>query len=1682
VTAAVFQRICRRFAFMVWLAAGLLPLPAAAGVRLNEIMASNTRTLQDEDGAWSDWIELYNSGPAATDLGGMFLTDDRLLKTKWAFPVGATIGPNDYLVVFASSKNRRVPGGILHTNFGLASEGEYLALVAADGVTVVSSFAPAYPAQIADVSYGPGIGPAVGSVSLVPPHATAKYHVPAAPVNDAWRGGAAFDDSAWSTGAFEFGYDTLPTTYSAYTIASGMAGNQNFGGSLGMDFIVNQPIAITDLGCFDANGNGISGSSTNIRVQIFTRNDGGTPNDPSDDTGGPALLTAPLSFTAASPGTLIGGHRFKNLTSPLELPPGSYTVVAWGFNATNSNGNNFGGFNTTDTGNGLLTFTGRSRYGTAGQFPGTVDTHLAQYGAGTFRFHGFSTTNTLAAMKNINASLLTRQTFTVPANSALSSLTLDITCDDGFVAWLNGIEIARHHAPATLLHNSTATAAAHLHQTLAIPATALQSGPNILAIQSLNLAASDSDFLLDATLTGRGGTVAMVYLTTATPGSANGTGTLANHVLISEIHCDPVDSKSQFVEFIELFNPLATPVDVSGWAFTQGVAFTFPAATVIPAGGYLVIGEKPAHLLTYLDCTGALGPWTGSLANDGEEIVLTNAAGTVIDRVSYATGFPWPTVGEDPSPSLQLIHAGLDSNLGGSWRSTPPTPGAANSPATYAVPPAIRQVNHLPAAPLSGEPVIVTAKVTDPDGVETVTLEYQNVVPGSYLRLTDSAWITAWTSLPMRDDGTGGDAVADDDIFTATVPGTIQQHRHLIRYRITARDRLSDSIRVPYPDDACPNFAWFCYNGVPAWTGAAKPGTTVAATFPAATMNKVRAWHLLSRESDVLACQYSASDDGSYRYEGAFVIDGTVYDHVRYRVKGQNSTFVNGKNKWKFKFNRGRELELSDDRGQGIGTVRTLNLSSLTEPWAKWNRGLAGLDEAAAFKLFNLTGVAAPHTRFLQLRIIDGATEANPADQYDGDLWGLYLAFGNLDNRFKEALGLPDGNLFQLQAAQNELTGQGRGQPGDLSDLNAFISAYSNSSQPEGWFRANVDLTKYSSWRAVTEAINNSDRCEQQNMAYFRNPNDGRWSIHPWDSDLLYEQLDRWGPQGTQSHSAYEQVQNAFKHPAIRIEWQNRCRELQDLLLNSDQAAKVMDEIVSFTANESPRVIPANPLQPGYTVNPGFIEVDRRMWDWHPRSNAKGIFYVNPYPIGTAIGTEGPYPAFRTLATGDFSGMLKWTKDFIATDPHGGGRLAAMAAGTVNPLTLATGETPAAIPATPTLSYAGPAGFPANALVFQSGPFKAAGGTPFAAMEWRVGEISDPSVPGFDPATPWIYEVTPVWASGILTTFRASITPPTTHLAAGHTYRARLRHQNAAGHWSHWSTPLEFTASAALPGNLATDLVITEIMYNPPEGSNLEFIELRNISASGPLNLTGVQFTTGVVWTFPDGATVAPAGYLLVVRDRAAFEAKYGTGLPIAGEYLTSSLDNGGETLTLSLGPSQPLRVIPYDDAAPWPTAPDGSGASLALIAPETNPDHGLAANWRAGTANPGATDATRYAAWKIARGLTNDGDPDGDGIPNFIEYALAGDPSANDRRILPVFTRNGDNSFTVTMTRALLADDVGWELQQSPELMGWQPVPGVSLQTRSATATTETLTLAIPALVPAPGTRFFRFRFNGRG
>lgn len=121
-------------------------------VRISEFMASNNSVLADEDGAYSDWIEIHNNEVAPVDLGGWYLSDDANNLTKWQFP-SVSLAADGYLVVFASGKDR-VAGAELHTNFKLQGSGEYLALVEPDGTTVAWEYAPQYVPQLADVSYG----------------------------------------------------------------------------------------------------------------------------------------------------------------------------------------------------------------------------------------------------------------------------------------------------------------------------------------------------------------------------------------------------------------------------------------------------------------------------------------------------------------------------------------------------------------------------------------------------------------------------------------------------------------------------------------------------------------------------------------------------------------------------------------------------------------------------------------------------------------------------------------------------------------------------------------------------------------------------------------------------------------------------------------------------------------------------------------------------------------------------------------------------------------------------------------------------------------------------------------------------------------------------------------------------------------------------------------------------------------------------------------------------------------------------------------------------------------------------------------------------------------------------------------------------------------------------------------
>jgi len=215
-------------------------------------------------------------------------------------------------------------------------------------------------------------------------------------------------------------------------------------------------------------------------------------------------------------------------------------------------------------------------------------------------------------------------------------------------------------------------------------------------------------------------------------------------------------------------------------------------------------------------------------------------------------------------------------------------------------------------------------------------------------------------------------------------------------------------------------------------------------------------------------------------------------------------------------------------------------------------------------------------------------------------------------------------------------------------------------------------------------------------------------------------------------------------------------------------------------------------------------------------------------------------------------------------------------------------------------------------------------------------------------------------------------------------------------------------------------LLVTEIMYHPPDfngmdGDEFEFIELKNASAA-QLDLSGVNFTNGIRFTFPVGTRLAPGGFAVLVSNPGAFAQKY-TNIPIAGVY-GGHLANSGEGLSLVNAAGSNIVTLAYNDNDPWPQAADGLGFSVVPVNPNLNSAPADAANWRASSAvggSPGADDPpSNQPRVLITEILTHTDPPQRDAI----ELHNPGTTNANiggwfltDDRAQPTKFRIADNS-----------------------------------------------------------------------
>lgn len=276
-------------------------------------------------------------------------------------------------------------------------------------------------------------------------------------------------------------------------------------------------------------------------------------------------------------------------------------------------------------------------------------------------------------------------------------------------------------------------------------------------------------------------------------------------VIINEIHYHP-DSDLEKEEYVELYNRGTEPVDLGGWAFSQGIHYVFPPNTVLPADGYLLVVRNPNAVAALAPGVTLLGEYEGELANKGERLTLFNRQGEIVDSVKYQDEPPWPTSPDGQSPSLERISPAGPSSDPRNWMAAvaegggtgkPMTPGRRNSVFSPVLPPYVEQVTCEPACPKPGQEVTVTVSISDETDVDRVNLIYQPV--------RWSAQNQAETVLSLhRVAGT-----PRSGSWSVSVPG--QMDRTLVRFRVTAENAAGVERVYPAATEARSTLSYFHY-------------------------------------------------------------------------------------------------------------------------------------------------------------------------------------------------------------------------------------------------------------------------------------------------------------------------------------------------------------------------------------------------------------------------------------------------------------------------------------------------------------------------------------------------------------------------------------------------------------------------------------------------------------------------------------------------------------------------------------------------------------------------------------------------------------------------------------------------------------------------------------------------------
>jgi hypothetical protein len=1083
-------------------------------------------------------------------------------------------------------------------------------------------------------------------------------------------------------------------------------------------------------------------------------------------------------------------------------------------------------------------------------------------------------------------------------------------------------------------------------------------------------------------------------LDSPTPGALN-SGPLRRDIVINEIMYNPISGNDED-EFIELHNLGNTAADVSGWRIEDGIRFTIPESTIIPAGGYLVIAKNRTNLFvkySNLNAANTVGDYSGTLSNSGERIALvmpeftsrTNAQGivtttltwVVVNEVTYGTGTRWGEWSDGGGSSLELMDARSDNALAANWAdsdesakapwtlvertgiadlgmsssqgtpnrleffiqgpgeclvddmeirsnngpnllsnpafesgvagwvfqgthapsvwepnegynssaslrvravergdpganrirtgiSTIPvggnntvtlrarvrwlrgdtnlllrvrgnwleaaggmtvpenlgTPGARNSRALENAAPAIHDVAHAPILPPADEPVVVTARVSDPDGIGQVTLRY---------RLDPSL---EFIEVPMRDDGSGGDARANDGLFSATIPG--QPSGTLAAFHIVARDGAVVPAQSSFPHDATTRECLVRFGE------SVRPGKIGNYRLWVTQANLTR-WAARERNSNEPLDATFVYGDWRVVYNASTLYSGSPFHTPTYT--GPLGVVC--------------DYEVEFDKDDPFLGARDFVLNGQADGFTFFNNDVSAQAETTAYWFGRKLGLQFNHKRQVHV-FLNGQPRGMiyfDHQQPNRDVLREYFPddFRGRLHKIEDWFEFDDAgagqNIITARLTDFQLGGVKRTEryrwtwrrravstsPNDFADLFALVDAV-NAPAPEPYTSATLGLVDMENWMrvfALQRMVGNWDSYgyERGKNMYAYKPTRGPWKLLLWDLDLVLGKESR-----APDHGLFvvddPVIARMYGHPPFVREYWTALRELVDGPMLPEVYGPLVDaRFAAYRANGIPVDSPASMK--------GWIAARRNY-----------------------ILSQIPNAAFNVSGSDSFQSSS-------------------------NLITL-TGTAPIGVK---TVTVNGAA-----------------------------------------------YPIT--WTGVTAWSLRVPLQPGVNNLEVSGVDRFGDPVANASR-----EITVEFTAAPVLPEEW---VLINEIMFSPLQPGTA-WIELFNRHTTAGFDLSGWRIS-GLGYTFPAGTILAPRGFLVLAENRGEFVKLYGSRTLVFDEY-PGRLRTDGEILTLLRPGGEEefvVNKVKYEAAQPWPPLAASGGASLQLVDPAQ--DNSRVSNWSDGS------------------------------------------------------------------------------------------------------------------------------------